>query len=50
LKINGEEREESILECGTDVPIDAIPNPWYHFRRWEEREEKDDKEEWLGEW
>jgi hypothetical protein len=27
LKINGEEREESILECGTDVPIDAIPNP-----------------------
>jgi hypothetical protein len=27
LKIDGEEREEAVRECGNDVPIDATPKP-----------------------
>jgi len=36
LKINGVEREEAYLECGSDVPVEAVPKPWYHFVRWRE--------------
>ncbi len=41
LKIDEEERTEAVLECGSEVPVEAIPKPWYHFVRWdkEEREE-----------
>jgi hypothetical protein len=27
LKINGQETEELFLECGSEVPIDATPEP-----------------------
>ncbi len=43
LKINGIQGEEAVLKCGSDVPVEAVPRPWYHFVRWEEREEKEEK-------
>ena len=45
LKIDGEETQEAVRECGSEVPIDVTPKPWYHFTRWEEREEKPEEEE-----
>ena len=46
LKINGVETEHAVLECGSEVPVDAVPKPWYHFVRWdrEEREEREEEE------
>ena len=38
LKINGVETEHAVLECGSEVPVDAIPQPWYHFVRWDKEE------------
>ena len=38
--------EEAVRECGSEVPVEAIPKEWYHFVRWEEREEREEKEEW----
>ena len=40
------ETDEAVRECGSEVPVEAIPKPWYHFVRWdrEEREEKEGKE------
>jgi hypothetical protein len=46
LIIGGEEIQQAVRECGSDVPVDAIPKTWYHFIRWEERVEKEEKEEW----
>jgi hypothetical protein len=43
LKINWSQREEAVLECGSDVPVEAVPKPGYHFVRWEEREESEKK-------
>ena len=48
LKINWSQRDEAVLECGSDVPVEAIPKPWYHFVRWEEREEKEERDENEG--
>jgi hypothetical protein len=49
LKINGElyDESEAVRECGSEVPVEAVPKPWYHFVRWDrmEREER----EWEGE-
>ena len=45
LKINGNETEQAVLECGSDVPVEAVPKPGYHFVRWEEREENRRKED-----
>jgi hypothetical protein len=39
-----EETSEAVRECGSEVPVDAIPKPWYHFVRWEEVERTE--EEW----
>ena len=25
-------------ECGSEVPVDATPDPWYHFVRWDKEE------------
>ena len=49
LKIGWEVREEASRECGNEVPVEAIPKPWYHFVRWEERSRKTDNE-WETEW
>ena len=45
LKINGEQREQATLECGSEVPINAVPQPWYHFVRWEEEKEEEREDE-----
>ena len=39
------ETDEAVRECGSEVPVQAIPKPWYHFVKWEEREEKEEKKE-----
>ena len=26
---------DGVRECGSEVPIDATPDPWYHFVRWD---------------
>jgi len=44
LRINGIETEHAVLECGSEVPVDAVPKPWYHFVRWEEREVREENE------
>ena len=45
LKINGDVTNEAVWECGGEVPVDAVPKPWYHFVRWDrEREEREDDE------
>ena len=37
LKINGDlyDESEAVRECGSEVPVEAIPKPWYHFVRWD---------------
>ncbi len=44
LEINGERKTEAVRECGSEVPVNAVPKPWYHFVRWD-REERSG-EEW----
>ena len=46
LEINGDRDDEAVRECGSEVPVNAIPKPWYHFVRWdrEEREGREDDE------
>ena len=46
LEINGDRDDEAVRECGGEVPVNAIPKPWYHFVRWdrEEREGREDDE------
>ena len=34
-----------VRECGSEVPIEATPKPWYHFVRWEEEERTDEEGE-----
>ena len=48
LQIDGEEVTEAVWECGGEVPVNAVPKPWYHFVRWDrerERTQEDDDEE-----
>ena len=45
LKINWEWRTEAVLECGSEVPVEAIPKPWYHFVRWDEEERTEEEGE-----
>jgi hypothetical protein len=42
--IGEDETSEAVRECGSEVPVEAIPKPWYHFVRWD-REERTE-EEW----
>ena len=53
LKIGWVEREwgeEAVRECGSEVPVEAVPKPWYHFVRWDREErEKTEEEEWNNE-
>lgn len=42
LKINGNETNQATLECGSEVPIDTTPKPWYHFTRWDKEEKRDE--------
>ena len=46
LKINGElyDESEAVRECGSEVPVNAVPKPWYHFVRWEERRKTEDED------
>ena len=41
LEINGEERTEAVRECGSEVPVSAVPKPWYHLVRWDREERKE---------
>ena len=43
LKINWSETNQATLECGSNVPVEAVPKPWYHIVRWD-REAKEEKE------
>ena len=48
LKINGElydGSEEAVRECGSEVPIEAIPKTWYHFERWDKEEIRRNRED-----
>ena len=48
LQIDGEEVTEAVWECGGEVPVNAVPKPWYHFVRWDrerERTQEDEDEE-----
>ena len=44
LMVGEEETQQAVRECGSEVPVNAIPKPWYHFVRWD-REERTE-EEW----
>ena len=49
LKIDGQERSEAVRECWSEVPVNAVPKPWYHFVRWdreENRRSEEEEEEW----
>jgi hypothetical protein len=56
LKINGElyDESEAVRECGSEVPVEAVPKPWYHFVRWDrmerEEREREGEDDPLGEW
>ena len=52
LKINGVETEHAVLECGSEVPVGAVPKPWYHFvrRDKEERERRLEEGEEDSSW
>ena len=41
FEINGEERTEAVRECGSEVPVSAVPKPWYHLVRWDKLERKE---------
>ncbi len=41
LEINGEETTEAVRECGSEVPVSAVPKPWYHLVRWDREERKE---------
>jgi hypothetical protein len=43
--MNGNTNNEAVRECGSEVPVEAIPKTWYHFVRWEEREEREKKDD-----
>ena len=50
IVLSGDEHVDSlewdgVRECGSERPINAIPKPWYHFVRWEERQRTEDEEE-----
>ena len=45
LEIDGVVDDEAVRECGSEVPVNAIPKPWYHFVRWRERERTEEEEE-----
>ena len=47
LEIDGQEATEAVRECGSEVPVNAVPKPWYHFVRWD-REERTEGEENEG--
>jgi hypothetical protein len=38
LEISGERTTEAVRECGSEVPVNAVPKPWYHFVRWDREE------------
>ena len=46
LKINGElyDESEAVRECGSEVPVNAVPKPWYHFVRWDREERREGEE------
>jgi hypothetical protein len=48
LEIKGERKTEAVRECGSEVPVNAVPKPWYHFVRWdrEERTREEENELW----
>ena len=48
LEINGERTTEAVRECGSDVPVEAVPKPWYHFVRWDREENRRSEEEGEG--
>ena len=52
LEINENESTEAVRECGSEVPVNAKPKPWYHFVRWDriERNESEWESETSGEW
>ena len=37
-------------ECGSEVPVDAIPDPWYHFVRWDREERQRGRRKVEEEW
>ena len=43
---------DGVRECGSEVPIDATPDPWYHFVRWdrEARRGRSGGSEWSEDW
>ena len=48
LEINGERTTEAVRECGSEVPVNAVPKPWYHFVRWDREENRRSEEEGEG--
>ena len=38
LEIDGQEIAEAVRECGSEVPVNAVPKLWYHFVRWDKEE------------
>jgi len=48
LEINGERKTEAVRECGSEVPVNAVPKPWYHFVRWDREENRRSEEEGEG--
>jgi hypothetical protein len=35
---------DGVRECGSEVPINATPKPWYHFVRWDREETRRSEE------
>ena len=35
---------DGVRECGSEVPVDATPKPWYHFVRWDREESRRSEE------
>ena len=48
LKINWNETNQATLECGSEVPVEAVPKPGYHFVRWDKEEKEENENENEG--
>jgi hypothetical protein len=45
LMVGEEETQQAVRECGSEVPVNAIPKPWYHFVRWDREERRPEEGE-----
>ena len=50
LEINWVIDDEAERECGSEVPVNAIPKPWYHFVRWDREVRTEEEWEWWNWW